>query len=73
MINHRISFYNCYFFPPINLDKIQIIKAIPANIKIKAHHIPALKTVLTASQLVNIDNTKTAKNPRPTFFIFIKY
>lgn len=60
-----------FLFPPINLEISQIINATPPKIKIKAHHIPALKMVFTTSQLVNKEMQKMAKKPSVNFFIAI--
>ncbi len=43
--------------------------ATPPKIRIKAHHIPALKMVFTASQLVSKEMPKMAKKPSVNFFI----
>ncbi len=60
---------NYSLFPPINFEINQMMSATPPKIKINAHHIPALNMVFTASQLVNKDIHKIAKNPSVNFFI----
>lgn len=58
-----------FLFPPINFEINQMMRATPPKIRINAHHIPALKIVFTASQLVNKEIDKMEKNPNVNFFI----
>lgn len=59
-----------YFLPLVNK---KITKPTTKATKIKAHHIPALKMVPIASQLVKVKSTKTVRESKVYFFMMIYF